>query len=88
MLYLILVFWTSSLVEHMACNALYGILSQLPGMVRQWWTNSDSKSATLIEKVVTKHFSPYISEEEMSAVAKMQDKTVENMTVRFNPSKV
>lgn len=80
----IAVFWTSSLVEHMACNALYGILSQLPGLVRQWWTNSDPKSATLIERVVCKNFSPYICEEEMSAVAKMQDKTVENMSVRVH----
>ncbi|KAJ1523436.1 hypothetical protein ONE63_001297 [Megalurothrips usitatus] len=76
--------WTSAIVEHLACNALYGILSTLPALTRQWWTNAEPKSASLIDKVVSKHFSPHICEAEMSAVAKMQDKAVENMSVRVH----
>ncbi|KAK3915910.1 E3 ubiquitin-protein ligase listerin [Frankliniella fusca] len=76
--------WTSTVVEYLACNDLFGVLSCLPALARQWWTNSDAKSATLIDKVVSKHFSPHICAAEMCAVAKMQDKTVENMTVRVH----
>ncbi|XP_026292154.1 E3 ubiquitin-protein ligase listerin [Frankliniella occidentalis] len=76
--------WTSGVVQYLACNDLFGVLSCLPALARQWWTNSDAKSATLIDRVVSKHFSPHICTAEMCAVAKMQDKTVENMTVRVH----
>jgi len=65
----------------MACNVLYGALSCLPALARQWWTNTEPKLASIIDRVVTKHISPSICAAEMSAVAKMQDKAVENMTV-------
>lgn len=66
---------------HMASHVLYGALSCLPALARQWWTNTEPKLATIIDKVVSKHLSPAICAAEMSAVAKMQDKAVENMTV-------
>ncbi|XP_034232705.1 E3 ubiquitin-protein ligase listerin [Thrips palmi] len=76
--------WSSVLVSHMACSVLYGALSCLPALARQWWTNTEPKLATIIDRVVSQHISPSICAAEMSAVAKMQDKAVENMAVRVH----
>ena len=73
--------WTSTFVEHLASDVLFGALCCLPALTRVWWTSSEPKVASLVDQVVSKHLSPLVCSADLAAVAKMQDKTVENMSV-------
>lgn len=62
------------------CWLYASTLTQLPALVRQWWTSLDSRITQVVEKVTTVYVSPHLCAQELNDVVAHQTK-FKNMTV-------
>lgn len=78
-------FPTSENLEHLACWIYFFCLSQLPALVRQWWSEADSKVTQIVERVTSFYVSPQLCSQELHNVSTQENK-FKNMVVRTVPS--
>lgn len=55
-------------------------LSQLPALVRQWWTSLESRMSQIVEKITTLYISQSLCTQELNDVMKYQN-NFKNMVV-------
>ncbi|XP_025830695.1 E3 ubiquitin-protein ligase listerin isoform X2 [Agrilus planipennis] len=72
-------------IEHMVCWTYYQTLSQLPALVRQWWSVTESKVSQIVERVTSVYVSPTLCSQELSDVIQ-HEKKFKNMTVKVYPN--
>ncbi|KAF7277773.1 hypothetical protein GWI33_009194 [Rhynchophorus ferrugineus] len=75
----------SETVEQMVCYLYKSALAQLPALVRQWWSNLDTKVSQIVDKLTTIYVSPILCIEELNDVVHHQTK-FKNMTIKVMPS--
>lgn len=73
---------TSEQLEHVVCWIYAFCLSQLPALVRQWWSETETKVSQIVEKVTSFYVSPQLCSQELADVGHRENK-FKNMTVRF-----
>lgn len=66
----------------MVCFVYFTVLSQLPALVRQWWSDADTRTAQVVECVTATYVSPQLCNQELAAVTKHETK-FKNMVVSF-----
>lgn len=64
----------------MVCWIYSFALSQLPAIVRQWWSSRETRTAQIVEKVTATFVSPQLCNQELAAVAQHENK-FKNMVV-------
>lgn len=62
------------------CWLYSSTLTQLPALVRQWWTSLDAKITQIVERVTSMYVSPNLINQELNDVMKYQSK-FKNMVV-------
>lgn len=71
---------SSERIEHMVCCVYFTALSQLPALVRQWWSNAETRTAQIVECVTAAYVSPQLCNQELTDVAQHETK-FKNMVV-------
>ncbi|KAJ8985103.1 hypothetical protein NQ317_019789 [Molorchus minor] len=77
--------YNSDKIEYIVCWLYALVLSQLPALVRQWWTNLDTKVAQVVDKITSAYISPYLTLQELNDVMKHHSK-FKNMSIKVHPS--
>ena len=75
--------WTEWRLEHIACWLYTNSLRFLPVLVRQWWSTTDSRVSTAVDKITSVHVSPMLCSEELQS---NKFENIENMQVKVLPS--
>lgn len=78
--FLILDQCSSERIEHMVCCVYFTALSQLPALVRQWWSDAETRTAQIVECVTAAYVSPQLCNQELTDVAQHETK-FKNMVV-------
>lgn len=73
---------SSDKLEHLVCSVYALSLSQLPALVRQWWSSTEPRVAQIVEKVTATYLSPQMCSQELSDVA-LHETKFKNMVVRL-----
>ncbi|RZC42281.1 E3 ubiquitin-protein ligase listerin [Asbolus verrucosus] len=76
---------TSEQLEHVVCWVYAVSLTQLPALVRQWWSETETKVTQIVEKVTAFYVSPQLCNQELLDVAHHETK-FKNMTIKTIPS--
>ncbi|CAG9822593.1 unnamed protein product [Phaedon cochleariae] len=74
----------SEKIESLVCWLYSSSLTQLPALVRQWWTSLDSKLSQMVEKVTQTFVSGNLVTQELNELVSNQSK-FKNMTLRVIP---
>ncbi|KAK9879336.1 hypothetical protein WA026_004187 [Henosepilachna vigintioctopunctata] len=77
--------YSSENLEHMVCWIYSLTLSQLPVLVRQWWSVTDSKTAQLVERITSTYVAPLLCAQELSDIRKYE-RSFKNMTIKVMPT--
>lgn len=75
---------SSVLIEHQSCWIYATALYQLPAMVRQWWSNIESKVAHIVENLTILNISPHLCKDELDEIS-AHEKVFKNMTIKVMP---
>lgn len=65
----------------LVCWLYSSALTQLPALVRQWWTGLDARITQIVEKVTSFYVSRNLISQELNEVMKFQNR-FKNMVVR------
>ncbi|EEZ97459.2 E3 ubiquitin-protein ligase listerin isoform X2 [Tribolium castaneum] len=76
---------TSEQLEHIVCWIYSFCLAQLPALVRQWWSQTETKVTQIVEKVTAFYVSPQLCNQELLDITQHENK-FKNMTVKIVPS--
>nr|XP_022910918.1 E3 ubiquitin-protein ligase listerin-like [Onthophagus taurus] len=76
---------SSSTLERIVCWVFFMSMSQLPAFVRQWWTDLESRSSQIVERVTSAYVSPQLCNEELEDVAQHETK-FKNMVIKIHPT--
>lgn len=77
--------YSSEMLEHLSCWVYCNTLRRLPALVREWWSDMDSRVASLVDHVTSTHCSPVLCAEEMKSI-QSKDAQHGNMVVKVHPS--
>ncbi|KAK5649826.1 hypothetical protein RI129_000855 [Pyrocoelia pectoralis] len=72
-------------IEHMVCWCYFSALSQLPALVRQWWSQKEPRISQIVEKVTATFISPQLCSREFGEIIKNETK-FKNMVIKVHPS--
>lgn len=64
----------------MVCYIFMSVLSQLPALVRQWWSNKEARIAQIVERITATYVSQQLCVQELTDVAQHETK-FKNMVV-------
>ncbi|KAL3280344.1 hypothetical protein HHI36_017833 [Cryptolaemus montrouzieri] len=76
---------TSTKLEHMVCWVYFLTLSQLPALVRQWWSGTETRIAQIVERITSAYVSPLLCNQELADISR-HEKKFKNMTIRVMPT--
>ncbi|XP_044263006.1 E3 ubiquitin-protein ligase listerin [Tribolium madens] len=76
---------TSEQLEHVVCWIYSFCLAQLPALVRQWWSQTETKVTQIVEKVTAFYVSPQLCSQELLDITQHEN-NFKNMTVKIVPS--
>lgn len=71
---------TSESLEHLVCWVYSAAVSQLPALIRQWWSNTDTRISQVVDRVTSAYVSPQLCNQELMDVAQHETK-FKNMVV-------
>lgn len=72
---------TSENLEHLICWVYSYTLLNLPASVRQWWANTDTRTAHIVERLTSDYLSAHLCNQELSAVAQ-HETTFKKMVIK------
>lgn len=71
---------TSETLEHLVCWVYSLAVFQLPALVRQWWSNVDTRTSQVVDHVTSTYVSPQLCNQELAGIAQNETK-FKNMIV-------
>ena len=71
-------------LKELAASVYFGLLRDLPALVRSWWSSLDKRTSIFVEKFSTGEVSPVLWAEEAQRIC--SSKNYENMTTRVRTS--
>ena len=71
-------------LKELAASVYFGLLRDLPALVRSWWSSLDKRTSIFVEKFTTSEVSPVLWSEEAQRIC--SSKNYENMTTRVRTS--
>ncbi|KAK9753539.1 Ring finger domain [Popillia japonica] len=75
----------SNKIERMACWVYANTLTQLPALVRQWWSSIETRVNQVVDRVTSAYVSPQLCAQELADVATHENK-FKNMVIKIHPS--
>lgn len=71
-------------LKELAASVYFGLLRDLPALVRSWWSSIDKRTSIFVEKFTTNEVSPILWAEESQRIG--SSKNYENMVTRVRTS--
>ncbi len=71
-------------MKELAASVYFGLLRDLPALVRSWWSSVDKRTSIFVEKFTTNEVSPVLWAEEAQRIS--SSKNYDNMTTRVRTS--
>ncbi|KAI4457621.1 zinc finger protein [Holotrichia oblita] len=75
----------SNKIERMACWVYANAVTQLPALVRQWWSSIETRVNQVVDRVTSAYVSPQLCAQELADVATHENK-FKNMVIKIHPS--
>ncbi|CAH1975524.1 unnamed protein product [Acanthoscelides obtectus] len=72
-------------IEYLVCWLYSLAVTQLPALVRQWWTGLETKVAQVVERVTTLYVSQHLCVQELNDIMKHQSQ-FKNMVIKVMPT--
>lgn len=79
---------TSGRIEQISCFVYRMFLQRLPNIIREWWSQSENKTSTLVDKVTSLYVSPILIANELKSVQQGRDGGFDNMEVLYTITKI
>ncbi|GJQ69098.1 hypothetical protein Trydic_g6262 [Trypoxylus dichotomus] len=76
---------TSDKIERMVCWVYGNTVTQLPALVRQWWSSIETRVNQVVDKVTSAYVSPQLCAQELADVATHENK-FKNMVIKIHPT--
>ena len=71
-------------LKELSASVYYGLLRDLPALIRSWWNSADKRTAIFVDKFTTNEASPVLWAEEAQRIS--SSKSYENMTTKVRSS--
>lgn len=72
----------SNKIERMTCWVYANTVTQLPALVRQWWSSIETRVNQVVDRVTSAYVSPQLCTQELADVATHENK-FKNMVVGY-----